>query len=771
MFLPSQQQAPQQFPVRVFRHRREHRRCRIRLPQPHQWRPHQARPGTVTAQRAAVHVGAARRQVRADDRQRMRDEVPAPGPHRLQRVGTKRPRRGRLALGVQCDRHAAARHVAHRPDVVARAQHQRDRRHRGGLRHAEHTAGDVLLRQCRAQRLVGDQVAGEVVEGEHRRCLHKRRQQQLRALLLRGRERAGRGHRRPRKRGDHAAQVALAGGDLRRAHVKHRRQRQRRPDRGRQHRRQRRRLVVRLGKTELRQQPEQFLQRRPGLGGRRRGRHREVPRREGAKHAAGTVETCRRHEAAVLAQVWLPGDATQHRQVRVAGGVVEHRDVPRRRVADHVLPAAGVVALPGHAGRQRTDDRVHRDGPDAHLLRPRVSMHRDDEAAALVVLAVAGQLALRGVDDPMQFTRRHPDRRLVPGLARRHAEELQQRADALAGAVRVMALEPAQRVQGTGLEVSRTVIDLAGVLLHPRARHLVASIAERVLVQPPGPKRLQHLVLGVAREVDVVSRGMRVDHFAQAAKVATAASRRRLRQFQPELETESLHDLLEAVAPLGMPFHKPARRRRLVLAVDAARQPPDPCRRPLGTGVAQSRAHQGLLQRLQPLQVAAGLVEEIACLVVARAGLDQVARRANLQAFPRRRLRADVVEHQPEGPVELHLAAAIHPVHRRVRRQREVPVQLRVTEVERGRPGPAGRPAGALVDRPANADDDGTFLPLQLAEDRRHERGVVEALEGLGGFGGLRRCGQGKCRIHLDPLGQRAAMAWRRRSCNRGARR
>ena len=220
----------------------------------------------------------------------------------------------------------------------------------------------MMLRcQHRAQALVRHQIAGEIVELDHRRGAQQLRQQQFPAFLVV----SGKcGRRAPLRRGkgrDQFAQIRLAGTHHVRPRMEHRRVGQAGPDGGGEHRRQGSRQVGIAGEAELRQQSLSAAPARPspprelGFSGIENSRASNTPNMPVAGSYPG-----RRHQAAIRAQIGLPRQTAQHRQVVVAGGIEQHRRMAGRRIGAHPVLGTRIESLPsGGAGQCPHQGRLH----------------------------------------------------------------------------------------------------------------------------------------------------------------------------------------------------------------------------------------------------------------------------------------------------------------------------------------------------------------------------------------------------------------------------
>jgi hypothetical protein len=85
------------------------------------------------------------------------------------------------------------------------------------------------------------------------------------------------------------------------------------------------------------------------------------------------------------------------------------------------------------------------------------------------------QFFLRRIHHAVQVTGHHADHRLVPCLGIAHTKEFEQGADVVLVAVRVLAAEAAHRIELVRLEVGSAGIQSVGMLLHPRAGHVVLA--------------------------------------------------------------------------------------------------------------------------------------------------------------------------------------------------------------------------------------------------------------------------------------------------------
>ena len=105
------------------------------------------------------------------------------------------------------------------------------------------------------------------------------------------------------------------------------------------------------------------------------------------------------------------------------------------------------------------------------------------------------QFLFRRIHDAVQITGYYTNDRLVPGFVDGHGEEIEQRPNMVFVAVRMLATKAANRKEFVGLKIGRTRIQFVGVLMDPRARHIVLAGTQRCLVKPPRLERRNDRIL------------------------------------------------------------------------------------------------------------------------------------------------------------------------------------------------------------------------------------------------------------------------------------
>ena len=202
--------------------------------------------------------------------------------------------------------------------------------------------------------------------------------------------------------------------------------------------------------------------------------------------------------------------------------------MPRRRVGRHKILCPRVVPQPGRAARQRSHQCRLRHRLDGGRAAFWCGVDRHNQPAALVIAGALSQDGLGSVNDAMQLARFDPDCRAVLCSLKRHAQELQQSANAVFVAVAVLALETAHREQVGRLEICAASVDLVSVLPPPRTRNVVFSAAQWRLIKPAFFERRNDLVLLRARDINAV---IDIAHSGFAARCFLARFNRRC-QFQ-----------------------------------------------------------------------------------------------------------------------------------------------------------------------------------------------------------------------------------------------
>ena len=341
--------------------------------------------------------------------------------------------------------------------------------------------------------------------------------------------------------------------------------------------------------------------------------------------------------------------------------------MPRRRVGRHKILCPRVVAQPGRAARQRSHQCRLRHRLDGGRAALRCGVDRNNQTASLVVPPRLSQDGLGSVNDAMQLARFDLDRRAVLCRLKRHAQELQQSADAVFVAVAVLALETAHREQVGRLEVGCAAVDLVGVLMHPRTSNVVFAAAQRLFIKPAFFQRSDNLVLVGARDVNAV---LDIAHSGFAARCFLARFNRRC-QFQ------ALDNLVDGVAAVGVELDQLALERRVGLAIAGERQAAPAGRRGLRAGVAHASFDHALIQRFDAAQVGLRLVEQVRRLIVAGAGFDHDGWRARGQTLQRQSLCANVIQHHAKDACAV-LFLSVVAVLRCIRGERVIPVLARV---------------------------------------------------------------------------------------------
>ena len=498
-----------------------------------------------------------------NDGQRQRRITLALTTHDLQRVAAELPGRRCLDLRVKGNRYAAPGHVFDRLHVVAARQEQSPRADRCRFGHTENAARQKLLGQRAAQRLERDQVGGQVVERDHARGFQQQRQQLFLALFVGGRKTHCRRCARPGECRDDAAQVALAAGNLRGFDVEHRRGWQARTDGGGQDASQGCSLIGGAGERELGQQGAKLSQGLQRLLACRLCRHIKQARIKHTEQARRRIKTSLSHQTAIGAQVRLACDAGQGWQVLVTLAVEQNLHMARRRVAGDKILSPRVVTQPGRAARQRSNQCRLRHRFDRGRAAFGGGVDRHNQTATLVVTGAFSQHGLGSVNDAMQLARFDLDRRAVLCSLKRHAQELQQSANAVFVAVAVLALEPAHRVQVGRLKICAAMVVLVGMLMQPRTRNVVFAAAQWLLIKPAFFQRCNDLVFVGAGHINAV---------CIAVDCSSFAARCFLARFNRWCQFQALDNLVNGVAPVGVELNQLALERGVGLAIAGERQ-------------------------------------------------------------------------------------------------------------------------------------------------------------------------------------------------------
>jgi hypothetical protein len=146
-----------------------------------------------------------------------------------------------------------------------------------------------------------------------------------------------------------------------------------------------------------------------------------------------------------------------------------------RWIATHPLAGTTVVFLPSRRHRQLPRECRRTDRDNRRVTAGRVSGHRDDQTARLVVPPTPGQFLLCRIHHAVQIPGHHADHRLVPSLGIAHTKVFEQGPDAVLVAVRMLAAEAPHRIELIRLEVGRAGVQFVGMLLNPRAGDVVLT--------------------------------------------------------------------------------------------------------------------------------------------------------------------------------------------------------------------------------------------------------------------------------------------------------